>query len=1177
MRIERLVLERYGHFTGRELDFSAPGVRLHIVCGSNEAGKTTALSAIGDLLFGIDARSGYAFLHDYADMRIGGTIAARSGATLTFKRRKGNKNTLIAADDRPLADDALQPFVGLADRAVFARLFGLTQSSLASGAAAMLDAGGDIGQVLFEAGGNIRRLVAVLRGLDDEAAQLFTPRRAGARIFYNKIDVYSKARGDIRRLSITSDDFGRIVTDLAAAESELAATRQALARLEAERAKAERVRRLLPRLRELEAYRSELQGLTQTADLPADAGERIARAQEVIRLADAAAGREEQAANEAARELAGLDLPQALLARADDIRRLYERRGAILKAAADLPNRKAERHQLARQLDQRARDLGAGLDGSQAVAALPPETARATVRRLITDASSIEGERRAARARVADAEAETARLHALLSADGAEPPQEALVALKRGHADVLAKGDLAMARTTAHEVARLAAERLDQGLSSLPGWHGDAAALARLPVPDQAMLTRFEADLAAAEERVRRLRERRGEAADAALGHERELAELSAQGDLPTADALAEARARRERGWRLIRRRHVDGAEVAAADVEAFAAGSGLVDAYERAVAAADHVADRRTSEAARLARHAAATAAFNEACGRRARLDQELAEAQAEQEAARERWVALWAALGVRAPGCPREMAAWLVERRSVLGAYNAWQEAAGKATAAEEACAAADHLLRQLAAPLKLAFDVGDSLTTLLVRIAAFLDAAARRAEEHRQLAARALDLKTVLEREQQRLAEAEARAETWAASWRSSTAAAGLSRDCDAAAAERALTLWEEIRTVAVRLTDLDERVAGIDADMAAFAADVRQTIADAGLAFGGTDAAEAALAAFTRLQAAEAARTRSEQLVKERLQAGKRAAAERQRQDEAQAEVQRFIALAGCADADGLGDAVQRSQRKAELHRRSEDLKAEILANADGLTLDQAAAEADGCDADTLKGRLATISGEVAALMETAERSSAAAQELRSRRDGLSTGEGAAAAAQVMADARADLEATARRWMLLRTAAFILRGGIERFRALHQGPLLDAGGAIFRTLTRGSFEGFRIAYDERDEAKLAGLRPDGSVVAIEAMSDGTRDQLFLALRIAAVESCAAAAEPLPFIADDLFVNFDDARAAAGIEALIGLGAVTQVLLFTHHRHLAELARGRSGVRILDLDQPWPIPGA
>jgi uncharacterized protein YhaN len=87
----------------------------------------------------------------------------------------------------------------------------------------------------------------------------------------------------------------------------------------------------------------------------------------------------------------------------------------------------------------------------------------------------------------------------------------------------------------------------------------------------------------------------------------------------------------------------------------------------------------------------------------------------------------------------------------------------------------------------------------------------------------------------------------------------------------------------------------------------------------------------------------------------------------------------------------------------------------------------------------------------------------------------------------------------------------------------------------------------------------------------MSDGTRDQLFLSLRLAAVERYLAETEPLPFIADDLFVHFDDARASAGLESLIALGDKTQVLLFTHHRHLAELARQAGGgnrVRVQEL---------
>jgi uncharacterized protein YhaN len=69
MRIERLLLERYGHFTGQELDFSSPEVRLHVVLGANEAGKTTALHAVRDLLFGIDERSSFDVLHDYKVMR----------------------------------------------------------------------------------------------------------------------------------------------------------------------------------------------------------------------------------------------------------------------------------------------------------------------------------------------------------------------------------------------------------------------------------------------------------------------------------------------------------------------------------------------------------------------------------------------------------------------------------------------------------------------------------------------------------------------------------------------------------------------------------------------------------------------------------------------------------------------------------------------------------------------------------------------------------------------------------------------------------------------------------------------------------------------------------------------------------------------------------------------------
>lgn len=81
----------------------------------------------------------------------------------------------------------------------------------------------------------------------------------------------------------------------------------------------------------------------------------------------------------------------------------------------------------------------------------------------------------------------------------------------------------------------------------------------------------------------------------------------------------------------------------------------------------------------------------------------------------------------------------------------------------------------------------------------------------------------------------------------------------------------------------------------------------------------------------------------------------------------------------------------------------------------------------------------------------------------------------------------------------------------------------------------------------------------------MIEGTTDQLFLALRLAAVEQSVAAGVRLPFLADDLFVNFEDDRSEAGYRVLAELARSTQVLFFTHHPHLASIARWVVGADI------------
>src|SRR5262245_61680314 len=118
MRILSLDLERYGPFSGRRIDFR-PDARLHVVHGPNEAGKSSALAALADLFFGFERSTDYDFLHKASELRVGARIAARGGQVLDFRRRKGNKATLLDLEERPLADDALLPFLGRLSRDVF--------------------------------------------------------------------------------------------------------------------------------------------------------------------------------------------------------------------------------------------------------------------------------------------------------------------------------------------------------------------------------------------------------------------------------------------------------------------------------------------------------------------------------------------------------------------------------------------------------------------------------------------------------------------------------------------------------------------------------------------------------------------------------------------------------------------------------------------------------------------------------------------------------------------------------------------------------------------------------------------------------------------------------------------------------------------------------------------------
>ena len=184
-------------------------------------------------------------------------------------------------------------------------------------------------------------------------------------------------------------------------------------------------------------------------------------------------------------------------------------------------------------------------------------------------------------------------------------------------------------------------------------------------------------------------------------------------------------------------------------------------------------------------------------------------------------------------------------------------------------------------------------------------------------------------------------------------------------------------------------------------------------------------------------------------------------------------------------------------------------------------------------------------------------------MRSQKEVLeNAGDTAADYRQQAESVAAALEQDASRYMRLRLAVHFLRAQIERFRAQNQGPLLEKSGEIFKSITRGAFDGLAAEFDDKDVPVMVGRRSDGTNVPVEGMSDGSRDQLYLALRLAALDRYLEEHEPMPLILDDLLITFDDERTKAILPQLATLAKRTQIFLFTHHEHLVEICRQTLG---------------
>lgn len=136
--------------------------------------------------------------------------------------------------------------------------------------------------------------------------------------------------------------------------------------------------------------------------------------------------------------------------------------------------------------------------------------------------------------------------------------------------------------------------------------------------------------------------------------------------------------------------------------------------------------------------------------------------------------------------------------------------------------------------------------------------------------------------------------------------------------------------------------------------------------------------------------------------------------------------------------------------------------------------------------------------------------------------------------------------------------LLRQGIDIYRDRNQGPILKRAKTIFRELTDGEYSGLRADVDDKGVPVIIAEHQTRGSLDVPALSDGTVDPLYLALRLGVIQEHNATREPLPFIADDLLLSLGNRRARATLKTLGTMANEGQILFFTHHEHMIDLAR-------------------
>lgn len=1172
MIIERLDLLAFGRFTKRSLDLSAGPRRFHIVYGPNESGKSTSLRAISDWLFGFKANAIDDYVHSKTQLRVGGCIRA-GDVVIECIRRKGNKDTLLQGDNKSLADSKLfDSIIGGMDRETFEQQFGISHQQLVEGGKLILDGKGDLGEILFSAGAGLSRLQCIRDQLKERRAKIYSDRRSATPTLNQALAQWETLRASLREASTPPAAYHRACDELADARVK---EQSISAQLKAASIKRERLLAINQSLSLFAQRRSLQERLRPIGDAVLLSPSFGITYRDLCSKRIHAEQRAAQIDVECERlraQVSALSIEPTWLAHEAKIERLNQALGNYEGNVATKGKKLSSLKQTRAQIDHLCERMSAGTGNVDFDNAGIPMAARAEIVSLANQYSGVVE-------LLSNAEIELSRrreaFRKLANTAKSEAKPVSPEVLENALRTVGNPQALLTNQSRAKEAVNASRDLVNAALHRLTGFEGTLEQAVALRIPPAGKLTQTAGDIEQAQARLREIDSESDKLDQKLVSLRKQIADAVTTQELPDPERLTAIRNERDRILADLIERSTQREALETKDAILLRDRIMEIDRMHELRHQHHDVVLRRESELREVRRMESA----------KAELESDRLKASEGLNQARAHWKMLWAEAQVEA-GDVDSMRQWCGQHTQLLELARELQDRVTSLNHANDAIENACEMLRQALRvsrrePLSIATATHDARESSLFdgleeaddlegqNINSLYSLAMREREELatqiQEFEAVTVQLKNA-ERDKE-LAESQHQAAVkkrgeWDKRWTSAIEPLKAFGAVTPESIDTMLHAVDELAGLKRAASEIESELEAINESTTHFVASLSSV---ANLCLGpkrvsedGANAAEAVTEMVATLRQTLQDQQKRSSLEEQLETLQKELTTVTHLISTFDIELQALCTEARCESVDGLAACEQASDERRQIESALESVENQLNAYAGGQSLDQFESEAAAYQPGEIDSEIQALNHEIQRHEEARANAYQAIGVLQARVEQMDGSDRAATLLQEQQNLLARIRREAEQYAKLTIAQDVLAKSIEHYRSQNEGAVLSRASLCFSRMTSGQYSTLRVDFNSDDEPVLYAVRSDGTtLVPANRLSDGTADALYLSMRIASLEVHLKSHRQIPLIVDDCLIQFDDERAAAALGVLSELSERTQVILFTHHSHLVDLA--------------------